>query len=164
MICEHAAAMEAFGLAVRAELNIAELYTELAGRLGNSFLRQQIQLFADEELEHKRILEEAYKRQFPEIPFALAPHHLPTEISSKDLRDRLPIKEILLRASEEERKMRDFYLDEEEKSTDPVSRRTFRFLAEWEFAHQLEIMAEYELVARYPDYFEPKAHAWKKSA
>ena len=154
MKCEPLAAIEAFGVAARMELDAIELYTELAARIHNQFLRRRLLLVASEEVEHKRILDEAYQKQFPDIPFGIAPHRLPVAISSKTQRDALPIKDLLFHAVNEERKARDLYLDSERQVQDAATRAVFRFLAEWEFSHEIQVMLDCELVAHYPKYFE----------
>jgi len=154
MKSEPLAAIEAFGVAVRMELEAIEVYTELAARVHNQFLRRRLLLVASEEVEHKRILDEAYQKQFPDIPFGIAPHRLPIEISSKSQRDGMPVKDILFHAVNEERKARDLYLDSEQRIQDPATRAMFRFLAEWEFSHEIQVMLDCELVTHYPKYFE----------
>ena len=82
-------AVEALGVAIRAETDASELYAELATRVPNPFLQQKILLLSKEELQHKRILEEAYKAQFPEVPLVLPSTQLAKEISCQADRERL---------------------------------------------------------------------------
>ena len=161
MIGEDLTSLEALAVAIRAEADAAELYAELAARVENVTLRQKIDLLAKEELQHKRLLEEQYSKQFPDVPLVLPPSQLPREICSKTERDHMSVKDILACAIEEERRSREFYLDQAEKCTDLTGQRMFHFLADWEFSHQMALSAEYEMVVRYPRYFEQNLESWR---
>ena len=87
-------AIEALGVAIRAEMDAAEVYAELASRVPNLFLRQKILLLSKEKLQHKRILEEAYKVQFPQVPLVLPSSQLPAAISCRADREHLSAREI----------------------------------------------------------------------
>lgn len=75
-------AVEALGVAIRAEIGASELYAELATRVLNPFLQQKILLLSKEELQHKRILEGAYNAQFPEVPLVLPSTQLAKQTAS----------------------------------------------------------------------------------
>jgi rubrerythrin len=57
-------------------------------------------------------------------------------------------------AIDEEKRSREFYLDCAETVKDLSGKRMFRFLADMEFSHQSLLNAEYELLEKYPAYFE----------
>jgi rubrerythrin len=154
-------ASEALGVAIRAEIDASEIYTELANRVPNPFLQQKINLLAKEELQHKRILEEAFKAQFPEVPLALPSSQLPKEISCTADRKRLSVSEVLSCAIEEERKSRQFYLQAAEHAADLSGQRMFNYLADWEFSHEMALTAERDMLLRYPRYYEQTAEPWK---
>jgi len=158
---EELTALEALGVAIRAEQDASEVYSDLALRVGNELLRQKIELLAKEELQHKRILEEMYKKQFTDVPLLLPPSQLPKEISCKTERDQLSVRDILSCAIEQERKSREFYLEAALKATDLTGKAMFNFLADWEFSHQMALSAEYEMVIRYPRYYEGIVESWK---
>ncbi len=154
-------ALEALGVGIRAEIDASELYSELAKRVSNPFLREKILLLAKEEVQHKRLLEEAYQRQFPEVPLALPPSQLPKQISGKADREQLSVTEVLSCAIEEERKAREFYLQAAQCATDLTGHRMFNYLADWEFSHEMELTAERDMLRRYPRYFEQTTEPWK---
>jgi len=154
-------ALEALGIAIRAEADASEIYKEVASRIGNPFLQQRILVLAKEELQHKRILEEAYSKQFPDVRLALPVSQLPKEICTRALRDRLSVREVLSCAIEQERRSRDFFLAAAEKTTDLTGKMMFNFLADWEFSHQMALSAEYEMLVRYPRYFQQTTEPWK---
>lgn len=154
-------ALEALGIAIRAEADASDIYKEVANRVGNPFLQQRVLVLANEELEHKRILEQAYKKQFPDVPLALPDSQLPREIYTRELRQHLSVREILSCAIEQERRSRDFYLEAAETTTDLTGKMMFNFLADWEFSHQMALGAEYEMLVRYPRYFQQTAEPWK---
>jgi rubrerythrin len=161
MVTADLTALEALGIAIRAEADAAELYTEMAARVGNPLLAQKLQLLASEETQHQRMLEHAYRERFPEVPFEMPPSQLPKEISCAPLREKHTLKHILSCAIEEERRSHEFYLRAADRVNDPSGRQMFHFLADWEFCHQMALTAEYEMVTRYPRYFEQAVEAWK---
>jgi rubrerythrin len=77
MVVEHLAALEAFGIAIRAEIDASAVYTEIAARVSNPILRHRIDLLAGEGSQHRHILERAYQERFPEIPLELPHSWLP---------------------------------------------------------------------------------------
>jgi rubrerythrin len=81
MVVEHLAALETFGIAIRAEIDASAIYTEIAARVSNPILRHRIDLLAGEESQHRHILERAYQERFPEIPLELPHSWLPNPIS-----------------------------------------------------------------------------------
>jgi len=48
-----------------------------------------------------------------------------------------------------------------ERALDLTGRMMFNYLAAWEFSHQMALSADYEMVARYPRYFEQAVEPWK---
>lgn len=154
-------ALEALGVAIRAEIDTGEVYAELANRVPNLFLRQKILLLSKEKLQHKRILEEAYKAQFPKVPLVLPSSQLPREITCRADREHLSAREILNCAIEEERKLRQFYLEAAQHAADLSGQRMFNYLADWEFSHEMALAAERDMLQRYPRYFEQTSEPWK---
>jgi rubrerythrin len=161
MVLEHLAALEAFGIAIRAEIDASAIYNEIAARVSNPILRQRIDLLAGEESQHRHILEQAYQERFPEIPLELPHSWLPNPISCQALREMTPLKDILWCAIEEERRWHEFYLKSAEQTTDPGSKMMYRYLADSEFSHKTALNAEYEMVARYPRYSGQDIKPWK---
>ncbi|MGC8898534.1 MAG: ferritin family protein [Bacteroidota bacterium] len=147
--------LEALGVAICAEsAEGGEVYSELAVRVSNEFLRQKIELLAKEELQHNRILEKMYKKQFPDVTPVLPSSQLPKEISSQTERDQLSVRDTLCCAIEQEQKSRGFYLEAALKGADLTGDAMFNFLADWEFSHQMALSAEYGMGIRYAhDYF-----------
>ncbi len=164
MVCAAATAislnlapLEAAALAVRTELDAAQIYIELAERMGPTHLRSKLKLLSDEERQHQRLLEEEFRDQFRGIRLMTPESALPREIDSPEKRSRLPLELLLARVVDLERRARDFYLDRAGQARDPVERRLYRFLADWELSHQVEVSAVLEMVVRYPQYFSETA-------
>lgn len=154
-------ALEALGIAIRAAADASEIYREVARRIGNPFLRRRVVALANEEVQHKRILEEAYGKQFPDVPLALPESQLPKEMCTRELRDRLSVQQILACVIDQERRSRDFYHRAAEKTNDLTGKMMFNFLADWEFSHQMALSAKYEMLVRYPRYFQQTTEPWK---
>ena len=161
MLAEDLTALEALGIAIRAEADAAEVYGEIAKRVHNPLIRQKIELLAKEELQHQRILEAAYRERFPEVPLELPRSQLPREFSCAALREQQTLKDILSFAIDEERRAHEFYLRAAEQTKDLSGQMMFHYLADWEFSHQMALSAEYEMVVRYPRHFGEGAEPWK---
>jgi hypothetical protein len=76
-------APEACFIGMRADRNACEADSDHASRIPNHYLQQKNELVTKDKLRQKRILEEVYKRYFPDVPLALPPCHLRIEISCK---------------------------------------------------------------------------------
>lgn len=161
MAVEDLTALEALGIAIRAEADACEVYTELAKRVDNPLVRQKIELLAKEESQHQRILEAAYRERFPEVPLELPRSQLPREYSCAALREQRSLKDILSFAIDQERISHEYYLKAAQEAKDLSGQMMFRYLADWEFSHQMALTAEYEMVVRYPRHFGQGAEPWK---
>jgi rubrerythrin len=158
---EDLATVEAFGIAIRAELDASEIYAELGKRVGNAFLQQKILLVGKEELQHKRILEEVYNSRFPEIPLDLPRSRLPTPLSCRTMRSQMSVREMLFSVIEQERRSHEFYVQTSGIASDIAGKALFSLLADWEFSHEMQLSAEYEMVVRYPGFYEHAVEMWK---
>jgi rubrerythrin len=101
-------AIEPLGVGIRAEIKALEVYTQLASSVPNRFRRHKITLLAKEELQHKRILEEAYKAQSSEVPLLLPTSQIPKNVACQTDRARLSVSEVSSCSIKEEHKTRQF--------------------------------------------------------
>jgi rubrerythrin len=161
MIEKETTSLEALGIAIRAEIDTAEIYNELSNRVSNENLKNRLILLSKEEYKHKKILEEKYKELFSDIDLFLPPSILPKEINSSDLREQISIIELLKYAIDEEKRARQFYLESAEKVDDLSGKQMFKYLADMEFSHQMILSAEYELLLKYPYYHINEREPWK---
>lgn len=154
MVEEGLTALEALGVAIRSEIDAQEVYKDLASMCEEELMRDKFMNMYHEERKHQVLLEKMYKDMFPEVDLVLPESSLPKEVLDSKARKKCDIKDILRLAIEEEKKSREFYLDCAETVTDLSGKRMFRFLADMEFSHQALLTAEFELLEKYPAYFE----------
>lgn len=154
-------ALEALGLAIRAEIDACELYGDLAKRVRNPLVREKFELLAKEESQHQRILEKAYEQHFPEVPLQVPRTQLSKEYSCTSLREQKSLKDVLAFAISEERRSHERYLKAAEQAKDPSGQAMFHYLADWEFSHQMALTAEYEMLVRYPRHFGQDIEPWR---
>lgn len=154
MVDQSLTALEALGIAIRSELDVEKLYQELASRTENDLLKDRFLNLYQEERRHQLLLEKKYKEMFPNIDLKIPPSQLPKEIVDQYLSKDLSIKDVLKFAIDEERRLKEFYLDYAETDIDLSGKRMFRFLADLKFSHQMRLTAELELIEKYPAYYE----------
>ncbi|MHB1688866.1 MAG: ferritin-like domain-containing protein [Ignavibacteriaceae bacterium] len=154
MIADDLTALEALGIAIRSEIDAQEVYKDLADLCKNDDLKERFLTLYHEENRHQTLLEKMYNDMFSDIELILPQCQLPKEVNTSLSRKNLAVKDILELAINEERKSREFYLDCASGIKDLSGQRMFRFLADMEFSHQAILNAEYEILLRYPSYFE----------
>ena len=86
---------------------------------------------------------------------------MPKAVSCKELRGKMTVKDVLHCAIEEERRSHEFYLRAADRTADLSGKSMFRFLADWEYSHEMALSAEYEMITRYPRYYEQDIEPWK---
>ena len=61
---------------------------------------------------------------------------------------------------EQEKDIREFFLDCAETATDLSGKRMFRFLADMKFSHQMMLAAELDMIEKYPAYYQGQS-SWE---
>ena len=69
--------------------------------------------------------------------------------------------DVIKLAMEEERHAREFYLNAANRTNEPSGQRLLRFLADMEYTHEMRLKAEYEMLLRYPNYFDSGIDPWR---
>lgn len=145
-------ALEALGVAIKSEIEAASLYARLRERVGSSSLAAKLHFVQAEEEKHRAILEGEYQRRFPDVDLRLPPDAvvpLPDEASFADL----SVPELFRVAMQAEQASAEFYLREAERTQDEAGRTILRYLGKVERGHYLMLETEYDLVSRFPDYY-----------
>jgi rubrerythrin len=145
-------ALEALGIAMRAETDMRELYEELAGRSEEPITKRRFELLAAVKGQHLEHLTERYHTLAGELPLKLPPSQLPKEMHSAQQRSGWSAEEVLDVATEAERKAREFYLGAARETDDLSGRAMFRFLADMAYRHWLVLAQEKDLLIRFPNY------------
>jgi len=145
-------ALEVLGVAIKSEIEAASLYARMEGRVGNSSLAAKLRFLRTEEEKHRAMLEGEYQRRFPDVALQLPPGDvvpLPDAIPGSDL----TVPDLFLLAIKAEQSSAEFYAREADRTHDEPGRITLRYLSKVEQGHYQMLVTEYELVSRFPDYY-----------
>lgn len=158
---ESLTALEALGVAIRGELDAREIYLDLAERCEDPLSHRRFELLAAEEERHHEFLREKWRELSGGVSLRLAPSQLPRGMATREERSRHSLGEVLDIAIEEERRSREFYLAAARSSQDPTGEAMFRYLADMEYRHWMELAEERDLLARYPNYGRRDREPWR---
>ena len=154
-------ALEALGIAIRAEIDARAIYEELAHRADEPRIRRRFELLAAEEQQHREYLEARWEEVAADVSLKLPDSHLPREMVSREMRAKRSIEEVLDMAIDEERRSREFYLRAARETNDLSGRAMFRFLADMEYQHWMTLAQEKDMLVRYPNYGRPGLLPWR---
>ena len=152
MLSQDLTVLEALGIAIRAEMDANELYTNLANKVRNQTVKNKLLFLANEEAKHRELLTARYQEMFPGVEMAL-PAKIFSEGSKGAVIDKMSPLEVVNMAIEAEKKARTFYLDAAKNTTDPKGKMMFEYLAQTELSHQHILTSELRLLKRNPEYF-----------
>ncbi len=145
--------LELLGIAIRSEIEAAELYAHMAARVANLDLRERLTFLQREEEKHRRMLEAAYDRQFPGVERVLPARSLvPTVLRA--LQEETSIPELFRLAIEAERVAAAFYADLAGRIQEDASRTLLRYLSQMERGHEVLLQSEYEFIQRFPSSYQ----------
>jgi rubrerythrin len=145
-------ALEALGVAIKSEIEAVELYARMAKSVRNSFLAAKLDFLRQEEEKHRALLGELYARRFPEVELKLpATPVMPRIETSSSAAATIP--DLFQLAMQAERISADFYSREAERTADPAGRTMLRYLSKVEQSHFHLLETEYDLVSRFPSYY-----------
>ena len=145
-------ALEALGVAIRSEVEAASLYAKLASQVQNPSLVTKLSFLQQEEQKHREMLESLYHSQFPDVALELPAKSLVPEIGAADL-TKMTVPELFQLAMRAEESSAEFYAQEADRSRDEKGRAILRYLSNVERGHYRMLETEYELLSRFPDYY-----------
>lgn len=160
MIIKKLTSLEALGVAIRSEIDAQAIYREMAQRVTNPSSKERFHILESEEEQHQNILERKYNKLFPHVPLKVPHTLLPAKAADAELRKDLNLREVLEIAIQEERHSRDFYSDAATRIDDLSGRAMLKFLADMEYSHMMSLTAEYDLLVKYPHYYEDVEEPW----
>jgi len=148
------ASMKTFlGMAVRAEIDSNEIYTNVTKKVANPLLKEKFTLLAFEEDKHKIILEKLIKHLFKgekvQIPDKTDERLLP----SIKMTPSSSLVDILYQAMEAERAAQNFYERLAKRFKKP-QRDILMYLGKVEKSHYAILRSEYTLAQEFEDYAE----------
>jgi rubrerythrin len=150
---ENLTSLEALGIAIRSEIDSQNVYKDLAELCEDDLLKERFLNLAQEEKKHQLIFEKMYSDMFPEVDLVLPASQLPSKAIDTECRKKMGLKDVLMVAIEEEKRMHNFYENFAMNVKDLSGKRMFRFIADMEYKHRLILQAEYEIIEKYPKYW-----------
>ena len=147
--------LEILGVAIKSEIEAANLYRHMAGLVVNLDLQGRLHFLVQEEEKHRQILQEAYHRQFPEVELALPARSLVPTIQAA-IQEGAPVPELFRLAMEAERLSEEFYGDSAGRAAEENSRTILTYLSRMEHGHYELLRTEFEVIQRFPTYYQVK--------
>ena len=98
------------------------------------------------------MLESLYHSQFPDVALELPTKSLVPVIGAADL-TKMTVPELFQLAMQAEESSAGFYALEADRSRDEKGRAILRYLSNVERGHHRMLETEYELLSRFPDYY-----------
>ncbi len=143
--------LEVLGVAIKSEIEAIKLYRRMKDKAKNPDLRVKLDVLASQEVNHERVLTEAFHKKFPGVAVGMPPKSLVPSIE-----DLLPpeatLKELFAAAMEAEKKSDDFYSKLAKKTRDQSSRSMLEYLASMERSHYAILEAEFRQLEITEDY------------
>jgi len=145
--------LEILGVAIKSEIEAANLYRHMAAQVANLDLKERLSFLVQEEEKHRRILEAAYRNQFPEVPLALPAQSLVPTISSR-VEAGAEIPELFRLAMEAEQMSEQFYAEQAGRAQEENARTSLMYLSRMEHGHYELLRTELEMIERFPTYYQ----------
>jgi rubrerythrin len=148
--------LEILGVAIKSEIEAAGLYRHMVAQVANLDLKERLGFLVQEEEKHRRILETAYRHQFPDVPLVLPARSLVPTIAGR-IQQRAPIPELFVLAMEAERMSEEFYAQQAGRATEENARTSLLYLSHMEHGHYQLLRTELEMIERFPTYYQVEA-------
>ncbi len=141
--------------AIKAEAEANEVYTSLAGKVKNAFLKDRLLFLAGEEAKHKMILEDVWHKKFPGVG-GILPDKSPVPMPKILIWDEnMPISEVLTSAMEAEHAASEFYKVMASKVEETDTKQMLLYLSKMEAVHFRILEEERKNVEIFEDYDTP---------
>ncbi len=147
--------LEILGIAIKSEISSYGLYKRFALRVANPLAKQRILSLAEDEQNHRKLLEGKYielsGEERPPIPDTGDLRQLEADI------EKMSNREVLELAAAKEAQARKFYSAAGEKAADPGGRSVLEYLAEMERGHEEILRQEIKALEKNPLWHEQQA-------
>ena len=138
--------------AIKSEVDANSVYSGLAGRVQNAFLKERLNFLAGEEEKHRQTLENIYKMHFGTDNIELPDK---TEVPLPDIEvgdENDPISLVLESAMKAELAAEEFYRDLAERFEDERTKNVMEVLSQMEYTHYILLKVEYENAKKFEEY------------
>lgn len=148
--------------AMKSEIDSGSVYSKLASRVKNAFLKDRLEFLAEEEEKHKKYIEYLYKKHFPDKDIVL-PEQTQVPLPQLKIPDEsIPLSEVFESAMEAEMAAHDFYSHLAERfEADSEVKKQLAYLAMMEMTHYKLLELEKESTVKFEtfDTIWPMMHA-----
>lgn len=145
--------LEILGVAIKSEIEAANLYRHIVSQVVNLDLKERLGFLVREEEKHRRILETAYRHQFPEVPLALPAQSLVPTIAAR-VQEGAALPELFHLAMEAEQMSEQFYAEQAGRAQEENARTSLMYLSRMEHGHYELLRTELEMIERFPTYYQ----------
>lgn len=145
--------LEILGVAIKSEIEAANLYRHMAAQVVNLDLKERLGFLVQEEEKHRRILETAYRHRFPEVPLALPPQSLVPTVAAA-IQEGAEIPQLFRLAMEAEQMSERFYAEQAGRAQEENARSSLTYLSRMEHGHYELLRNELEMIQRFPTYYQ----------
>lgn len=154
-------ALEALGVAIRAETDSRDIFAELARRCDRPLVCRRFEQLAAEQNQHLTYLSERWEQIAGGVPLHLPPSRLPTGMDTSEERQAQSIEDVLHVAIDAVRHDRDLYIRAARETDDLSGQRMFQYLADMAFRQMNQLTEERDLLIRYPRYHGANPEPWQ---
>lgn len=144
---------EVLAVAVRSEIEAADFYANLLGKVKNVILQQKLKFLVLEEKKHRRILERLHGQRFPGVELKV-PDKAVRPRPSLRVDETSSVLDLFRVALEAESFAEKYYRESRQVVEDPGSRKILEYLSRVERSHYFLIKSEIDLLSRFPDYYK----------
>ncbi len=148
-----------FAMAVKAEIEAQEIYSNIANHTKNFVLKEKMQFLAGEEKKHEAILRGLFKQKFAAKELVL-PNETMAPVPAWNPAEGMAISDVLKAAMQTELDSNLFYHEMAGRVDEPKEKAMFKYLAAMEQTHYQLLEVEYHAATEIEDYdrFDPAVH------
>jgi rubrerythrin len=141
--------------AVKSEIESQTIYSRVAQRVKNAFLKERLEFLALEEKKHQKALEGIFRQRFPDQTLAV-PKKTVVPLPEISFRDELvPLSEIFAQAMNAEQAAHDFYLQLADLFADDLEKKNLLlYFSMMEMGHYKLLDLEKSNLERLEEYGE----------
>lgn len=140
---------------IKSEMESKRVYSTLAGRVKNAFLKDRLLFLAREEEQHRKFIAKIYNDSFPDKEI-MVPETTPVPLPEVTIDDEMmPISEVLDRAMDAELAAREFYLSLSGRfPEDSNNWKVLQYFGRMEQGHYEILKVELENARRFEEFDE----------
>ncbi|MHB8056134.1 MAG: ferritin-like domain-containing protein [Candidatus Aminicenantales bacterium] len=147
---------DVYPVAIRAEIDAAEIYRGLLEKVKNEALRDKLNFLAREEDRHKGILERLFRDHFPDRTL-IVPAAGGRPKKAIPIGEATAVQDLFQLAMAKEKEAEEYYGGAKALAEDAQSRRILDYLARAERSHYYMLRSEIDLLIRFPEYYDVAA-------